>query len=63
MGVGDRAENRGEETKGKIKEGVGDVTDNDRLRREGKSDQGKAKMKDAVEDLKDGARRIFDKDR
>ena len=59
MGTGDRAENRGEELKGKIKEGVGKATDSDRLKNEGRGDQAKAKVKDAVEDIKD----VFNKDR
>ena len=56
MGVGDRMENTGEDLKGKAKEAVGDVTDNERLEREGKMDQAKADLKNAGEDVKDAFR-------
>ena len=56
MGVGDRAENTAEDLKGKAKEAVGDVTDNDRLKTEGKVDQAKADLKNAGEDIKDAFR-------
>ena len=42
-----------DEAKGKAKEAVGDVTDNDRLKSEGKVDQGKGKVKDAVDNVAD----------
>ncbi len=42
-----------DEAKGKAKEAVGDVTDNDRLKSEGKVDQGKGKVKDAVDKVAD----------
>ena len=42
-----------EEIKGKAKEAVGDLTDNDDLKREGKIDQGAGKVKDAVDKVKD----------
>ncbi|MFC0582351.1 CsbD family protein [Micrococcoides hystricis] len=63
MGAGDRAENRGEDFKGKVKEGVGKATDNDRLKNEGRGDQAKASVKDAVEDVKDAAGKLFNKDK
>ena len=55
MGVGDKAENKAQEAKGKVKETVGSATDNDRMQREGKSDQTGAKAKNAKEHVKDAA--------
>jgi uncharacterized protein YjbJ (UPF0337 family) len=54
----DRAEGKWDETKGKVKEGAGDMTDNERLEAEGKKDQTKGKGKQAVEDVKDAGRRV-----
>jgi uncharacterized protein YjbJ (UPF0337 family) len=39
--------------KGKVKEGVGDATDNERLQAEGMADQASAKVKKAGDDIKD----------
>jgi uncharacterized protein YjbJ (UPF0337 family) len=39
--------------KGRVKEAAGDLTDNDRLKREGKTDQIGAKVKDFVDDVKE----------
>ncbi|WP_371396567.1 CsbD family protein [Fretibacter rubidus] len=38
---------------GKVKEAVGDATDNQKLKAEGLADQGKAKVQKAVGDAKD----------
>ncbi len=43
------AEHKAEEIEGRIKEGVGDVTGDKGLQREGKVDQGSAKTKRAVD--------------
>ena len=40
-------------TKGRIKEAAGDLTDNDRLRREAKVDQAAGTIKDKVDSAKD----------
>ena len=56
MGTGDKAENKGEEIAGKIKEQMGDLTDDERLEAEGKSDQTKANLKQAGENVKDAFR-------
>jgi uncharacterized protein YjbJ (UPF0337 family) len=37
-----------DDLKGRAKEAAGDLTDNERLEREGKVDQGKAEVKDKV---------------
>jgi uncharacterized protein YjbJ (UPF0337 family) len=42
-----------DDLKGRAKEAIGDLTDNDDLRREGKADQAGAKVKDAAEKVKD----------
>ncbi len=42
-----------DEAKGRIKQAVGDLTDDDDLRREGKVDEAAGKVKDAVDKVKD----------
>lgn len=42
-----------DDLKGRAKEAVGDLTDNDDMKREGKLDQATGKVKDAVDDVKD----------
>ena len=42
-----------DDAKGRVKEAAGDLTDNDRLKREGKADQVGAKVKDFVDDVKE----------
>jgi uncharacterized protein YjbJ (UPF0337 family) len=41
-----------DKSKGKIKQAVGDLTDNDDLRREGKVDEMAGKAKDAIDKVK-----------
>ena len=53
MGIGDKISNAAEEAKGKAKEGVGEATDNDRLKAEGHADQASANLKQAGEKVKD----------
>ncbi len=53
MGIGDKISNAAEEIKGKVKEAVGDKTDNERLEAEGQADQAKANLKQAGEKVKD----------
>jgi uncharacterized protein YjbJ (UPF0337 family) len=53
MGMDDKIGNKTEQATGKVKETVGDATDNESLERDGKTDQSKAKLKDAAEDVKD----------
>jgi uncharacterized protein YjbJ (UPF0337 family) len=54
-----------DETKGRVKETVGDITDDERLESEGQTDQAKGKAKQAWGDAKDaverGARRAWRK--
>jgi len=42
-----------DETKGRVKEAAGDLTDNDELKREGKVDRGTGSVKDAVDKVAD----------
>lgn len=42
-----------DETKGRVKEAVGDLTDDDRLKREGKMDRAGGAVKGVADDAKD----------
>lgn len=53
MGADDKMKNKWQETKGKVKEGVGDATDDEEMEREGKTDQAKGNLKQAGEKVKD----------
>ncbi|WP_028280546.1 CsbD family protein [Arthrobacter sp. H5] len=53
MGADDKAQNKGENLGGKVKEGLGKLTGNEKLEAEGHSDQSKANLKDAGENVKD----------
>ncbi len=56
MGTMDKAKNEAEIAKGKVKEGVGDATDNERMQAEGETDQASGNMKQAGEKVKDAFR-------
>jgi uncharacterized protein YjbJ (UPF0337 family) len=60
MSATDKAKNQAEETKGKVKEWVGDKTDNEDLQAEGAADQLKANTKQAGEHVKDAAHDVAD---
>jgi uncharacterized protein YjbJ (UPF0337 family) len=49
----DKAENKGEELKGKAKEAAGSAVGNESLEAEGKGDQAKGNVKQAGEKIKD----------
>jgi uncharacterized protein YjbJ (UPF0337 family) len=53
MGIGDKIEHKAEELKGKVKEHVGDATDDSSTETEGKADQFKGNIKQAGDDVKD----------
>lgn len=53
MGADDKAENKGEKLGGKIKEGVGKLTGNEKMEADGHKDQTKADVKDVGENVKD----------
>jgi len=42
-----------DEAKGRIKQAIGDLTDDKDLKREGKIDEGAGKAKDAIDKVKD----------
>ena len=44
-----------DDLKGRAKDAVGDMTDDDRLKREGKADRASGKAKKMVDDVKDKA--------
>ncbi|MFJ6418630.1 CsbD family protein [Paeniglutamicibacter sp. NPDC091659] len=61
MGIGDKISNAAKDATGKVKEKVGDATDNESLQAEGLKDQAVAKAKQAGEHLKDAAKDVTDK--
>jgi uncharacterized protein YjbJ (UPF0337 family) len=52
----DKAKNKTQELKGRVKQGVGDATDDPQLEREGRADQTKGNLKQAGEKVKDALR-------
>ena len=53
MGLADKAKNAAQDAVGKVKETVGDATDNEELQAKGKAEQAEATTKKAGEDVKD----------
>lgn len=60
MGNIDKASNRSQDLKGRVKEAAGKATDNRDLEGKGKADQAKAALKDVGESVKDAAGRLGD---
>ena len=56
--MSDKIGNKAEELKGKVKEGVGDATDNEQWQAEGKIDQAKGNLKQAGEKVKDAVKGV-----
>jgi uncharacterized protein YjbJ (UPF0337 family) len=54
----DKASNKAQDMKGKVKEKVGTVTGNKKLEDKGKSDQAKSAVKDVGEKVKDAASKV-----
>ena len=54
----DKISNKAEELKGRVKEGIGDATDNEQLQGEGKVDQAKGNLKQAGEKVKDAVKGV-----
>jgi uncharacterized protein YjbJ (UPF0337 family) len=52
-----------DETKGRLKEAAGDLTDDDDLKREGKTDRMGAEIKDKANKVVDKAKDVINKDR
>lgn len=53
MSESDKLKNKGEEVKGKVKEGIGGATNDESLENQGKKDQAKGNLKQAGEKVKD----------
>jgi uncharacterized protein YjbJ (UPF0337 family) len=49
-----------DDLKGRVKEAVGDLTDNDDLKREGQADRASGKAKDVIDDLGEKAKDVVD---
>ena len=60
MGTQDKASNKLQDVKGKVKETVGKATGNEELEGKGKTDQAKAAIKDVGEKVKDAASEVKD---
>lgn len=60
MGIGDDIKNAAQEAAGKVKEGFGNLTDNEQAVAEGKADQGKAQAAQGVEQVKEAAAEVRD---
>ncbi|MER5623618.1 CsbD family protein [Streptosporangium sp. NPDC002544] len=60
MGADDKLSNKAQEAKGKIKEGVGRATGDERLAARGKDDQARSRLKQAGEKAKDSAKKVKD---
>jgi uncharacterized protein YjbJ (UPF0337 family) len=58
----DKARNKGEELKGRLKETTGRATDDERLESEGRSDRTKGSAKQAGEKAKDAIRGALGKE-
>jgi len=53
MGIDDKVKNAAQDAKGKLKEGLGKLTDDAELQAEGQADQAAADVKKAGENIKD----------
>ncbi|RLV57388.1 CsbD family protein [Aeromicrobium phragmitis] len=53
MGLDDKMKNAAEDLKGKVKEGSGKASDDEKMEAEGKGDQTKSSVKQAGENVKD----------
>jgi len=51
---------KSDDLKGRAKEAVGDLTDNDELKREGKADRAGGKVKEVIEDAGEKAKDLVD---
>jgi len=52
-----------DQAKGRIKQAAGDLTDNEKLKKEGKADEAAGKAKEFLEDVKDKADDMVDRAR
>lgn len=61
MGLGDKIKNAAEDAAGKVKEGVGKATDDERLQAEGEAQQAEAEARKKAEHAKDTVKDAADK--
>jgi uncharacterized protein YjbJ (UPF0337 family) len=54
-------EGKKDDLKGRAKEAAGDLTDNDKLKREGKADRAAGTVKEKLEKAKDKGEEVIDK--
>ena len=54
-------DNNLDQAKGRVKQAVGDLTDNKDLKKQGKADESAGKVKEFLEDTKDKAEDLVDK--
>jgi uncharacterized protein YjbJ (UPF0337 family) len=54
-------EGKKDDLKGRVKEAAGDLTDDERLEREGKADRASGKVKEKLEQAKEKGEEIVDK--
>jgi uncharacterized protein YjbJ (UPF0337 family) len=60
MATQDKASNKAQDIKGKVKETVGKATGDEELERKGKTDQAKSAVKDVGEKVKDVGEKVKD---
>jgi uncharacterized protein YjbJ (UPF0337 family) len=60
MAAEDKTAHKATEFKGKVKQGAGDVLDDDQLRAEGQADEAEGNIKQAGDKVKDAARKVKD---
>jgi uncharacterized protein YjbJ (UPF0337 family) len=58
MSTDDKAEHKGQELRGKVKEGAGKLTGDDKLEQQGKNDQASSKVKQGVDKVKDAVKDV-----
>ncbi|GII05269.1 CsbD family protein [Planobispora takensis] len=60
MGTDDKIANKAQELKGRVKENVGDATDDRDLQAEGRADQTEGSLRQAGEKVKDAGKKVKD---
>jgi uncharacterized protein YjbJ (UPF0337 family) len=60
MALDDKVAHKAEELKGRAKQGVGEMTDDEQLQAEGATEEGTGKLKQAGDKLKDAAGKAKD---
>jgi uncharacterized protein YjbJ (UPF0337 family) len=60
MGLDDKADNKGQDLKGRAKEAAGSLTGDDDLKNEGRGDQAESSIKQAGEKAKDAVSDVKD---